>query len=164
MNGVAIREQSLDDLVGLCRPYLEKEYDLSGVSPETVREAVRQQQPRLPTLRDIVARTRFVFAAKIEFDPKAVGKTFKKGDPFSLLEDVRAGIAGLADFAPEPIEEMLRDVCERRGAKFKDVAQPLRLAMTGGLASPPIHETVFVVGRERAIARIDAALKMKEDK
>ncbi|MHC4605607.1 MAG: glutamate--tRNA ligase [Planctomycetota bacterium] len=161
MNGAHIRARSLDDLVGLCRPHLEKAFDLSGVAEETVREAVRQQQPRLVTLREIAAKTEFVFAPAVAIDGKAFAKAFKKEIGWALLEDVKTALAGMADFTPGAIEQALKDVCETQGAKFGSVAQPVRLAMTGTLASPPIHETVFVVGRERAIARIDALLKRR---
>ena len=54
-----------------------------------------------------------------------------------------------------------RDAVERSGMKAKQVFQPLRVALTGTTISPGIFETVALVGRDRALARIDAALDLR---
>ena len=46
--------------------------------------------------------------------------------------------------------------------KFKLVAQPIRVAMTGTMVSPPIQETVAILGKERAIGRIESALRLRD--
>jgi glutamyl-tRNA synthetase len=159
MNGHYIRKCPLDRLVELCRPYLAEKYDLAGVAPETVREAVRQQQERLKRLDEIVALTRFVFAPSVEYDPKAVDK-WLKGDGKAILEELKAGLAPMARFEKEPVEVLLKSVAEKRGLKLGKVAQPLRVAVTGSDASPPMHETLGILGKERVTARIDAALRL----
>jgi len=62
-------------------------------------------------------------------------------------------------FEKEAIESLLKGVAEKRGLKLGKVAQPLRVAVTGSDASPPMHETLTIIGKERVMARIDAMLK-----
>lgn len=159
MNGQYIRKCELGRLVELCRPYLEAKYDLSKVPAETVREAIRQQQERLKRLDEIVGLTRWIFAAEIEVDEKAVAKWLKVDGGKAILEELRAGLAPMATFEKEAIEILLKGVAEKRGLKLGKVAQPLRVAVTGSDASPPMHETLGIIGKERVMARIDAMLK-----
>ena len=160
MNGQYVRKAPIDRLVELCRPYLAAKYDLAGVPAETLKEAVRQQQERLKRLDEIVALTRFVFAPSVEYDPKAVDKWLKAEGGKSVLEELKAGLAPMARYEKDAVEALLKSTAEKRGLKLGKVAQPLRVAVTGSDASPPMHETLGILGKERVTARIDAALKM----
>ncbi len=158
MNGHYIRQCPLDRLVELCRPYLEEKYGHSAAAPDRVREAVRQQQERLTRLDQIAGLTRFVFAPQVEVDPKAVEKWIKADGGRDILAELRGALAGIEEFGKGPIEALLKSMAGRRGVKLAKVAQPLRVAVTGSDASPPIDETLAVVGKERVLARIDAML------
>jgi glutamyl-tRNA synthetase len=160
MNGQYIRKCPLDRLVALCRPYLEAAYGPAGLDPGTIREAVRQQQERLRRLDEIVVLTRFVFAPSVEYDPKAVDKWLKAEPGRAVLEELRAGLSGLERLDKEAVEALLKSTAEKRGLKMGKVAQPLRVAVTGSDASPPMHETLGILGKERVMARIDAALRL----
>ena len=159
MNGQYIRKCSLDRLTELCRPYLAAKYDLSKVAPELLKEAVRQQQERLKRLDEIVALTKFIFLPAVEYDEKAVAKWLKADGGKAVLEELRAGLSGMSTFEKEPVEALLKSIAEKRGLKLGKVAQPLRVAVTGGDASPPMHETLGILGKETVMARIDATLK-----
>jgi len=158
MNGLEIRKLPLDRFERECLPFLRKAFDLGRTPPDTIREAVRQQQERVKRLCDIVPATAFVFAPEVAFDAGAVEKILRKNDADSILEDVRAAFFSESRLDADRIEPLLRQVAERRSVAFKLVAQPLRVALTGGTSSPPIHETVAVLGRDRALERIDRAL------
>jgi len=146
-------------LIELCKPYLTEKYDLSQVSAETLKEAVRQQQERLKRLDEIVPLTKFVFAATVEIDEKAVAKHLRVDGGKAVLEELRAGLAVMESFQKEAVEHLLKTVAEKRGVKLGKVAQPLRVAITGSDQSPPMHETLSILGKERVMARIDAMLK-----
>ncbi len=160
MNGQYIRKCDLSRLVELCRPYLAEKYDLSAVPPELLREAVRQQQERLKRLDEIAPLTRFIFAAELEYDAKAVETHLKAAGSKEILVEIRAALQAMSVFEKEAVEQVLKGIAEKHGLKLGKVAQPLRVAVTGGAASPPMHETLTAVGRDRVLARIDAALKM----
>ncbi|HVR82802.1 MAG TPA: glutamate--tRNA ligase family protein, partial [Planctomycetota bacterium] len=159
LNGQYIRKCPLPRLVELCRPYLAENYDLTRISPETLNEAIRQQQERLKRLDEIVALTKFIFLPGVEYDEKAVTKWLKADGGKAVLEELRAGLSGLERFEKEPVETLLKSVAEKRGLKLGKVAQPLRVAVTGSDASPPMHETLSILGKETVMARIDATLK-----
>jgi glutamyl-tRNA synthetase len=159
LNGQYIRKCPLDRLVGLCTPYLAAKYDLSKIPAATLAEAVRQQQERLKRLDEIVPLTKFVFADSVEVDEKAVTKWLKADGGKAVLEELRAGLAGMERFEKEPVENLLKSVAEKRGLKLGKVAQPLRVAVTGTDQSPPMHETLSILGKERVMARVDAMLK-----
>jgi len=159
MNGQYIRKCPIERLVELCRPYLAAKYGLNGIPAETIREAVRQQQERLKRLDEIVGLTKFVFLPDVEYDDKAVTKWLKADGGKAVLEELRAGLAPMATFEKDAIENLLKSVAEKRGLKLGKVAQPLRVAVTGGDASPPMHETLGILGKDRVMSRIDATLK-----
>jgi glutamyl-tRNA synthetase len=159
LNAQYIRKCPIGRLTDLSRPYLAACYDLSKVPPDTLREAVRQQQERLKRLDEIVGLTKFVFLPSIEYDEKAVAKWLKADGGKAVLEELRTGLAGMERFEKEPVESLLKSVAEKRGLKLGKVAQPLRVAVTGSDASPPMHETLSILGKETVMARIDATLK-----
>ncbi len=159
MNGQYIRKCPIDRLVELCRPYLAAKYGLDGIPAETLKEAVRQQQERLKRLDEIVGLTKFIFLPDVEYDDKAVTKWLKVDGGKAILEELRAGIAAMATFDKDAVENLLKSVAEKRGLKLGKVAQPLRVAVTGSDASPPMHETLGILGKERVMSRIDGTLK-----
>jgi glutamyl-tRNA synthetase len=159
MNGQYIRKCPIERLVDLCRPYLAAKYGLSGIPAETIQEAVRQQQERLKRLDEIVGLTKFIFLPDVEYDDKAVTKWLRVDGSKAILEELRAGLAPMATFEKDAVENLLKSVAEKRGLKLGRIAQPLRVAVTGGDASPPMHETLSILGRERVKSRIDAMLK-----
>ncbi len=160
MNGLYIRKSPIDRIVELCRPYLAQAYDLGGVPEDRMREAVRQRRERLKRIQEIVGLTRFYFHPELTYDEKAVAKWLKAEGAAALLRELRAEIATMASLEPGTIEEMLKRTSEKHGLKMGKVAQPLRVAVTGGDASPPMDETLALLGRERVLSRIDAALAM----
>jgi glutamyl-tRNA synthetase len=80
------------------------------------------------------------------------------GAPATLAEAREALAAAPDPFSVEGVEAALRGVVERRGAKPKEVFQPVRVAIAGTTVSPGIFESVAALGRDEALRRIDAAL------
>jgi glutamyl-tRNA synthetase len=95
------------------------------------------------------------------YDEKAVAKWLAKGEPsgFRMLAEVRATLSEVDPFEPVAIEATVAKLCEARGIGMAKVAQPLRVALTGTAASPPLGETLAVLGRESVLARIDRCLR-----
>jgi glutamyl-tRNA synthetase len=79
-------------------------------------------------------------------------------DARSLLADLRAELAGLADWTAAAAHTLLTEFAAARSLGLGKVAQPLRVALTGGTISPPIDATVALLGRERVLARLDGVL------
>jgi glutamyl-tRNA synthetase len=95
------------------------------------------------------------------YDAKAVEKHLAKGTPpgAALLAGARGVLSALPELAPEPIEAAIAAFATERGVKLGAVAQALRVAVTGGAASPPLGLTLATLGRESALARIERCLR-----
>jgi len=113
------------------------------------------------TLADIERKSRFLFLAnhEIEYDDKAVKKVLLKNDGLAILQTVRDKLAATEQFTEEAIENMLRGLAEEKQVGLGKVAQPLRVAICGTTISPPIFDSVDMLGRENTLARIDMTLK-----
>ena len=121
-------------------------------------------QPRaIPSVsgEDMERKSRFLFLEEeqIEYDEKAVKKVLLKGDSLAVLALVREKLASMEEFSEEGIEQMLRNMAEEKGVGLGKVAQPLRVALCGTTVSLPIFDSVQMLGRERALSRIDITLK-----
>ena len=97
---------------------------------------------------------------EIEWEPKAVAKWLARGEPsgWQRLEEARDALALLEPFEPEGIEARIAALAEERGVGMGKLAQPLRVAVTGSAASPPLGETLAILGRESVLRRIERCL------
>ncbi len=97
---------------------------------------------------------------EIVYDEPAVAKWLLKGEPpgLALLREVRAALHAVEPFEPEAIEAAVRRFAEGRGVGLGRVAQPLRVAATGGAASPPLGDTLAILGRDAVLRRIERCL------
>ena len=99
----------------------------------------------------------FLFARSIVHEPKAAEK-FLTARHLANLAAVRRVVAETADFLAEGLERQVRALAEQGGGKLIDYAQPIRVALTGTTASPPIFPVLVLLGREAVLARLDGAL------
>lgn len=121
-------------------------------------------KPRVKTLSEGRGVAGFVFATPAAYDEKAVDKVLRKGEPsgVDLLRAFDSEVLGpwRSAFAPEAIEAAIAAWCETRALKSGAIAQPLRVAITGGTVSPPIGVTLAAVGlagvRERVARCVEA--------
>jgi glutamyl-tRNA synthetase len=74
------------------------------------------------------------------------------------LRAARAQLAASAAWSPAAVDAALKAAAAQLGLGLGKVAQPLRVALTGTAVSPSIEHTVYLAGRERALARIDRAV------
>jgi glutamyl-tRNA synthetase len=147
MNGRHLRDLGTDELTRR----LEAHTGRTGLRP-----AVAISEEKIQTLEDFWPLAGFLFDGPAD-DPKAREK-WLTGDGRAALADARAALAGLGRWETASIDEALRGVVEARGAKPRDVFQPLRVALAGTTVSPGIFETLDVLGREESLRRLDDAL------
>jgi glutamyl-tRNA synthetase len=96
----------------------------------------------------------------VEFEPEAVTKQWRDAAATAeLLQATHDCLAELPDWTPATMEEALRALAEARGISGGKIFQPLRVALVGGTVSPGIFEVLEYVGRERSLARLDAAVR-----
>lgn len=123
---------------------------------EPLAEAFRE---RGKTVREIAERVRVYVVDDFAYEPKAAGKHLNAAAA-PLLRALRTGLGelGTDDWTAERAQAVVEAVAASAGVGMGKVAQPLRVALTGDTASPGIGETLVLVGRDRALARIDSAL------
>ena len=122
-----------------------------------LRAAVEIAQEKMQTLADFEPLAGFIFDGPAD-DPKAREKWLNE-DGRAALGDVRAALEPIDPFTLEEVQVALEAVVVARGAKPKQVFQPVRVAVAGTAVSPGIFETLTVLGREESLARIDRALR-----
>ena len=111
---------------------------------------------RSKTLVEMAQLARFYYVDELVRDPKAWAK-FLKPEIAAPLAELRAALAGLAQWERGALEAAFTQVIGKHGLQLGALAQPVRVAVTGGTVSPPIFETLEVLGRERSLARLNAA-------
>jgi glutamyl-tRNA synthetase len=152
MNGRYLRELPLDELTAR----LEERTGQSGL-----RDAVAVTQEKISALDEFWPLARSFFEEPTD-DPAAREKFLAPDAGEAALQAARTALVDVpAPWTTEAVEPALREAVERSGMKAKQVFQPLRVALTGTTISPGIFETVALVGRDRALARIDAALDLR---
>jgi len=147
-----------DDLWTRLAPFLA---EVAGAPVERTPELdllVDLLRERSTTLSDMAARARFALTDGVELDAKAAAKHLKP-EIGPVLEDLRARLAALPDWSESELEPAFEAVrAAHDNLPMGKLAQPVRVAVTGGTASPGIYETLRVVGRERTVARLAAAV------
>lgn len=109
---------------------------------------------------DIVWQAGPYLADEIAYDPDAVAKHWKDGGATAdVLVAARERLGSLDRWEPESMEEAMRALAEERGVAPGKIFQPLRIALTGMPVSPGIFDVLAMMGRERSVRRIDAALR-----
>jgi len=81
-----------------------------------------------------------------------------KPDVLEPLTELRERLAGLPQWTAEAIHAAVNGLAEARGLKLGKIAQPLRVAVAGRAVSPPIDQTLALLGREKTIKRLDRAI------
>ena len=81
-----------------------------------------------------------------------------------MLKIVRGKLAEMTEFTEQGIEEMLRALAEEHKVGLGKVAQPVRVAITGTTVSPPIFDSVQLLGRKQTLKRIDNTVQKFADK
>ncbi len=143
-------------LAELLQPFLAAKGVSTDAGPDLV-EVVKSLQERAATLVEMADGAAFYFADVIEYDEKAKNK-FLSNDQRQLFEILLEQLSGCERFDEETLEKAFAVIMEKTGLKFGKVAQPLRVALTGGTASPSIYQVLEVLGKEESLKRITQAL------
>ncbi len=120
------------------------------------------------TFRDVEQKTAFLFVEddQLVFNEKAVKKVLAKNDGagFSMLEKLLPQLEALDPWTAAAAESLLNDLCEQWNVKLGAVAQPIRVALTGNTVSPPIGDTIALLGAVRTKHRIQQAIALRQDR
>jgi glutamyl-tRNA synthetase len=116
-------------------------------------------KPRAKTIVELAEKAAFYVAPR-PLRPAADAAKALTEEGRDRLRALAANL-GQSDWRPDLLEEQLREFAARHGVKLGAVAQPLRAALTGSLASPGIFEVMDVLGREESLGRIKDAVESR---
>jgi len=153
LNAHYIRTGDPDRLARLLVPFLSTRGIAADPSP-WLSKAVRTFQERSKTLAEMAEASEYYFREK-EPEPKAAEK-FLTPDSAGLFDEAADLLADLPEFTAESMEPILHIMAAKRSVKLGKVAQPIRVALTGGTVSPGIFEVMEVLGREEVLRRLKA--------
>ena len=164
MNGAYLRELPEERLAALIAERLERDLPQSAPRPidgETVRRLVPLIRERIKRLDEVADMTEGFFTDDLHYTgPDLLGKRFRD-NPSGAQEALRAAkerIETLDAWEHEALESSLRALAEEREMKAGDLFMLLRVAATGRAVSPPLFESMAVLGRERCLRRLDEAV------
>jgi len=160
MNGIYIRALPPGELAAAARPFLEKALG-RPVDGELLLRIIPLVQERIRLLSDIVAIADFFFMdGNLQYDVEALlGKRYA-GDPAGAAAALGATLArveALKGWDHQVLESAIRPLAEELGVKTGDLFGVIRVAVTGKTATPPLFETMELLGRERTLERLRAA-------
>jgi glutamyl-tRNA synthetase len=158
INAQYLAKLSIEELLAHLRPFLRPE---TFEEPERLARVVELYRPRSRTLRELAAQTQPYFGDEgaIEYQEEAVRKHLKGGEVAQRLEELLAAFRALERFDVSSTEQALRRLAETRGLAAGKYIHPLRLALTGKGASPPIFDVLASLGKERTLRRIERLLE-----
>jgi len=154
-----LKERPLDQLVRETKPFIAKRgWPIPG-DDAWLSKMIATLRERAKTLVELVEFASFYLLDPITIDPKAAAKFLKPeiAEPLIVLADELNSIDG--EFVEASIQAGFERVLAKFGLKLGQLAQPVRVALTGGTVSPGIYEVIAVLGKERTVARLKQASK-----
>jgi glutamyl-tRNA synthetase len=158
-NGLHIRNLQVDDLAERLLPYFQQ----AGIDADlaTIKKITPIIQERMVTLDDCVEKAGFFFQSKVTYDPKElIAKGLTAEQSLEILSACIGILEGLISLSPTMAEEPLRTYVETSGYKPGQVFGVLRVATTGQAVSPPLFETMEIIGREVVFQRLQDAREL----
>jgi len=151
LNGIYIRDMSPDDLADKV---------ISTVyNPSLMRRIAPLIRERIKRLDEFASMTTYFFSAEIDYEPgKLMGKNATREQMVEALAGAAEELDKLRVWTHETIEATMRSFCETSGVKAKTLFMPVRMAVTGREASPPLFETMEVLGKPLCQQRLRAAV------
>ncbi len=155
LNGWYIRNKPAEEIAGLVIPFLQKKGFQVALNERLIK-VVNVLRERAKTLVELADSADYFFADEIRYE-EAARRKFLTPDTLPILEDLINKLSSLADFTVPELQRIFGEITEKRGIKLVQIAQPTRVALTGGTVSPGIFEVIEILGKDKVIERLRAA-------
>jgi len=161
VNAYWIRNSNNKYLLEHLKPFL-KNYDLSKFSEDYLLSAIETVKTRAKTLVEMAEMMHFYLVEDVEYEEKGANK-FLVPEIKPILKEV------IEEIEKEPLEEekfekFLRGLAEEKRIKLKNIAQAIRVALTGKTVSPGLFEIIKVLGKDKVIKRLNRAIEFIKSK
>ena len=160
INGDKIRALTIDDFLSRALPFLLKDGVITGEASEVavVKSALPIIQERIARMNEVTAMLRFLFVDQVVFDDESAAKINEEPTQHVITHALQA-LENLNEWKHETIEAALREaLIDKLGLKPRLAFGPVRIAVTGSHISPPLFESMELLGKPRSIARLKAAV------
>ena len=152
-----LKSRALAQLADEIVPYIQaKGYPVPS-DKQWLEKMLATLRERAKTLTELVDAAHYYLSDDIVLDRKAAAK-FLTQDTITPMQTLNEKLAALSDFSEPAIEEAFSATLSEHQLPMGKLAQPVRVALTGGTVSPGIHEVIAVLGKERTIRRLKNAL------
>ncbi len=161
INGDKIRALTIDDFLSRAMPFLLKDGVISGTENEieVVKSALPIIQERIARMNEVTAMLKFLFVDQVEFEAESAQKIAEEPSQHVIAKALEV-LAGLNEWKYDQIEAKLRAaLLDELGLKPRVAFGPVRIAVTGSHISPPLFESMELLGKDRSIARLKAAVR-----
>ncbi|HWP41553.1 MAG TPA: glutamate--tRNA ligase [Tepidisphaeraceae bacterium] len=164
-NTEAVANASPQRLVAAMRDYLSVNPDspLNQASDEQLA-AILAMKKGFRVLREVDQASRFLLQSdeQIVYDPQAVEKVLRQQRGLEVLQDILPRLSELTDWTHHSLEAAVNAYCQEKQLSLAKVAQPIRVAVSGGTVSPPIFQSLEFLGPQRTLARIRRAIAVAQ--
>jgi len=158
LNAHYIKEKPANELAELILP-LMNEKGFNAENNNKLLMIIKQLRERSKTLNDFVSRSFYFYTDDFKYEEKAKNK-FLIEDSIPIFKAIIDKLTLIVNFDHDHIQKALEQVVEELGLKFGEIAQPMRVALTGGTASPGIGEVVEILGKEKVLKRLQKAIEL----
>ncbi len=161
LNSVYIREMPLAQLVESVKPFLKKAgFDLSQYSEEWIEKVVALEQERIRVFSEAEELFDFFFK-DLPYDVSLLlTKKRTEAEIANALIQTKESLEGIEDWTKDELENTCRALSVQMGWQPGDLFMPIRVAVTGKKATPPLFETMEVLGKSLSLNRIDKAVQL----
>ena len=160
-NGLHIRSLSTSDLAERIKPFFEKAgYEVDDDKLIMVTPLIQQ---RIVTLEDAPEMGGFFFEDEVHPIPEQlVGKKMTPAGSAAAARLAYQELSSLQEINHDTAEQPMRALAEQQGLKAGQLFGILRVAVTGRTVSPPLFETMEVIGKKTVLARIQRGIELLE--
>ena len=156
LNSWYIRNKPPEEIAGLVIPLLHKR-GIEAELDEKLVKIVKELAQRAKTLNDIAESIDYFYIDEITYEEKADNK-FLTPEILPAIQDITLRLTSLNDFTIDNMKAEFDTVMEQRELKLGKIAQPIRVALTGGTVSPGIFEVMDILGKEEVLQRLEKAV------
>ena len=156
LNQQHIMRSAPEQVIPYLKPHLAR-LGILNTDDAMLEKIVVAQRERVKTLKEMALASRYFFVDYPEMDQKGVAKHLTP-DALVLLRELNELLSTLPDWSAPAIHTLIVTLSTGRGVGLGKLAQPLRFAVTGSTVSPPIDQTLEILGRARTLQRLGAVL------
>lgn len=126
---------------------------VSHVNEAQLIAVILLQALRVKTLKEMAEKSRYFFEDTVQYDEASV-KKYVTEESKVLLQIIKTYFENITDWTKENLHQAIVDIAEKQNVKMGQLAQPLRVAVTGSTVSPSIDSTLQLIGREKVLQRL----------